>query len=688
MDADTGEKAVRAGPELELLKGGSIGRPGDLRVVRKMPRPKVKIHANPPHARRDSGWQLPTEPDDLTKIRHIKAPLAEKLRRIGVLFFEQIAGWTDSDVRSLSAALNLGYRIYQENWIEQAAKLALKRNPAAALGPQTYRGGALPMPAAPHKQAAPATNGAAVEQRSNAGSTLKYQNVGDLVASVAARIRASLAHGAAKADASQDNPTTTAPQMARLAVADFKVRERASGPTLLDRAKHPEPNSVADHVRSASGSIALQLPGVLAHFPHRPGDLEPASDPIVFDAADVSSDSDRKASVLAGLGPTTDQLLNERQDLTLIGNLPMRVALRLEELGVTRFSEIAVFSADDVAALSIDCGLGDRITAECWVEQAAVLAHGGLTKLVKLRQSRRDVTCAPSPGPALLADDGLRRELDARARSKREELAKARALAEAEARATEEAKAEAEAKAKDAARAEAEAQARAEAEAKIKAAAAAAALAEVPPAAPVAPSPAADEAQKHARSIVSELPKPRPRQHCDLEDLASKSRSQQNGAPVSQQAIVPPPRRPGSKSPVRPPNGHEVSRHLIEQSTPTEAEVELKPRAISSRLFQADEPLGNASPGHRASTSTGRDTSAKSNGSLHARLGDGSNARDIDADDYAAYHRDIEEASVEIVPRRPGSKGPPELVDGTAPIAANAPPKGSVGRFLKALRGH
>ncbi|MEQ8823040.1 MAG: hypothetical protein RIC14_01555 [Filomicrobium sp.] len=678
MDADTGEKAVRAGPELELLTGGSIGRPGDLRVVRKMPRPKVKIHANPPHARRDSGWQLPTEPDDLTKIRRIKAPLAEKLRRIGVLYFEQIAGWTDSDVRSLSAALNLGERIYQENWIEQAAKLALRRNPAASLGPQTHRGGALPMPAAaPHKQVAPGSNGAAVEQRSTVGSGLRYQNVADLVASVAARIRSGLAAGSSEAGTPQAKPAATTPQMARIAVADFKVRERAPGPTLVDRVRPPEPNSVADHVQSASGSIALQLPGVLAHFPRRPGDPEP----VVNLAADFSPDLDREAPELAGLVPTTDQLLDGRQDLTLIDNLPMRVALRLEELGVTRFSEIAVFSADDVAALSIDCGLGDRITEECWAEQAAVLADGGLTKSAKLRQSRRDVTLAPSPGPALVADDGLRRELDARARSKREELAKALALAEeAEARAT--AEAEADAKAKDAARAEAESQARAEAEAK------AASAASMLPADPATQSPTADTAQTHARSIVSELPKPRPRQHCDLEDLASKSRSQQNGAPVSQQAIVPPPRRPGSKSPVRPPNGHEVSRHLIEQSMQTEAEVELKPRPVSSRLFQADETLGNAALGPRASTSTARDTPVKSNGSLNARLGDGSNARDIDAEDYAAYHRDIEEASVEIVPRRHGPKGPTALPDGTAPIAADAPPKGSVGRFLKALRGH
>lgn len=63
-------------------------------------------------------------PDDLTKIRSIGLPMANKLNALGIHHYSQIASWNAHDVASVRAALSLGGRIARENWIEQAAMLA------------------------------------------------------------------------------------------------------------------------------------------------------------------------------------------------------------------------------------------------------------------------------------------------------------------------------------------------------------------------------------------------------------------------------------------------------------------------------------------------------------------------------------------------------------------------------------
>ncbi|MBL8565031.1 MAG: hypothetical protein JNM89_04875 [Hyphomicrobiaceae bacterium] len=83
------------------------------------------IHARPPDAGRsaDAMWAPHRPPDDLTRIRRIDRRTAEALTARGIRFFDQIAAFSHADVRTLAAALNLGRRISQENWIEQAAVL-------------------------------------------------------------------------------------------------------------------------------------------------------------------------------------------------------------------------------------------------------------------------------------------------------------------------------------------------------------------------------------------------------------------------------------------------------------------------------------------------------------------------------------------------------------------------------------
>ena len=58
--------------------------------------------------------------DDLTRIKLIDYFIQQRLKHLGVRTFEDIAGWTASDVARVSQTLGFYGRIEQENWIEQA----------------------------------------------------------------------------------------------------------------------------------------------------------------------------------------------------------------------------------------------------------------------------------------------------------------------------------------------------------------------------------------------------------------------------------------------------------------------------------------------------------------------------------------------------------------------------------------
>ena len=65
--------------------------------------------------------------DTLTDIRGITPELAYQLQRIGVSSFRTIAEWSSLDIRRISASLELGNRIIEENWIVQAQNLCYEK---------------------------------------------------------------------------------------------------------------------------------------------------------------------------------------------------------------------------------------------------------------------------------------------------------------------------------------------------------------------------------------------------------------------------------------------------------------------------------------------------------------------------------------------------------------------------------
>lgn len=305
------------------------------------------IHAGPPSPTVEDAVLLDADapPDRLTRIRRIDKDLAAALIARGVRYFAQIAAFGPADVRTLSAALGLGRRISQENWIEQAALLAMKAGASPSVGlpkapPQSLSaraddeaGEAIRVPAQ-HRipNAYYAANAAAIAER-HVGSVISGQ------------VPAEIASGHGEIDAG------TTRDVCDNEIPAFEALVKAAG---LDAA-HYLPEMVRDVALRIAASARGQGYGSTALSP-----------PVT----------------------TQDQTLQERasavppsppDDLTLVHGIDADLAARLRAAGVTRFAEIAAWGANAVEGMQALVGPDVPISRLGWIEQAAILARGGTT---------------------------------------------------------------------------------------------------------------------------------------------------------------------------------------------------------------------------------------------------------------------------------------------------------------------
>jgi len=77
----------------------------------------------------------------------------------------------------------------------------------------------------------------------------------------------------------------------------------------------------------------------------------------------------------------------EPDDLTLIRGIDVPTQRQLATMGIVRFADIAGWSAADVAKISAALGSKNRVASENWVEQAQVLAKGGVTRFARERSA-------------------------------------------------------------------------------------------------------------------------------------------------------------------------------------------------------------------------------------------------------------------------------------------------------------
>ena len=396
---------MTAGGPRDVGSGGVLGNARapadalcDLPAARPA-QPKVKIHETPPGSHRNLPALDPNMPDDLTKIRRIERQLAERLRRIGITHYEQVAGWTATDVRSLSAALGLGRTVYQQNWIEQAEQLARRRaTPTASEAPTA--GERTQLPAGAREAAAPVTPSAPVAPAA-AAETLAVVSPPE----------------------PESEPEPEPGIRALVSVASTAIRNRDLQ-HLQSAVVTPPPQAVRDTDRPFREPLVAERIGDLELRQRVSTGLssiaEGAIIPVVaFSRQQPSPPQSGVEEVVAAVqaaaeGPIADaateplpQVVKPADELTLIAGMPLFVADRLNDLGITRFTEIAAFDADDVATLSIDCDLGNQVTQEGWLEQAAALASGRMTKAA-CRERRGESTClVPYPAQPLRRDRQL-----------------------------------------------------------------------------------------------------------------------------------------------------------------------------------------------------------------------------------------------------------------------------------------
>ena len=146
----------------------------------------------------------------------------------------------------------------------------------------------------------------------------------------------------------QSRPLATAPPSAEETAAAIAVDLPASAPPLVPAAPPPAGSpDVADRAAFAA--------------PWQPAAIAPASPPALAPAVPVRAPP-----------AAHDNLLRIR-------GIDARIAALLVERGVSRYSQIAHWSAADVTRLEAQLGVGGRIARENWIEQAQILGRGGDT---------------------------------------------------------------------------------------------------------------------------------------------------------------------------------------------------------------------------------------------------------------------------------------------------------------------
>lgn len=420
--ASTSEPSESASHDVELLT--YTGAAGGRLVTRN-----ATIHKGlpgPPAAeRRDEAADAP--PDPLTRIRRIDKGLAAALVARGVRHFAQIAAFGPADVRALSAALGLGNRISKENWIEQAAMLAIKAGADASVGmPAAMARSARPGPV--HRDSAEPAPGVAVMShpadmatRTPSHAALAQQASTDAEARTRADIAAAAASIAGAIADRHVGPAVSAPSSPGLPQQAAAAATAAQGAaavapdegiaafSALRQAADLDVNAffVAEMVRDAAMRIAAQVQRPDRKTVSRPTLVDPPdarSDVVAPQRGEPSTAPATKAALSSPAEPAPAEApvvaacLPAPDDLTRIDGIDSATAAELAALGVVRYDQIAAWDAATVARLSGRLDLAAQISQRGWIEQAAMLAGGRDTH--HAMRSRRGEFAALVPPPS------------------------------------------------------------------------------------------------------------------------------------------------------------------------------------------------------------------------------------------------------------------------------------------------
>lgn len=278
---------------------------------------KVAIHTNPPGGISSAPDHGAGKSDDLIAIRGINFETASRLNALGVRAYRQIADWSARDIASVRAALSLGTAITRENWIEQAALLDARSGPTADRADPVECGSSLNV-VVDRTVGRGTREDAGIDEPVDVGGS-------SAVAGAAATI------------------------LARLSVnwQVAKVAASIVAPVVSENLEDGSRDEPAHGEAARDNFVGVAAAGVLAGL----GGHSLVDEPV--QASDVHADR-----------------------LTDIRDIDAVLAANLIEMGVTGFTDIAAWSASDIAHISVTLKLGQKITRQAWVEQAAVLASG------------------------------------------------------------------------------------------------------------------------------------------------------------------------------------------------------------------------------------------------------------------------------------------------------------------------
>ena len=141
--------------------------------------------------------------------------------------------------------------------------------------------------------------------------------------------------------------------------------------------------------------------------------VQPESAPLVSDRAAFAA-APEAASLPPPATPRRPVPPADSDNLLRIGGITKEIAARLNEHGITRYGQIAHWSAADVSELEERLEVRGRIARENWIEQAQILSRGGDTRFSRefdgqppgflptkladaIREKKADAPVPPSP---------------------------------------------------------------------------------------------------------------------------------------------------------------------------------------------------------------------------------------------------------------------------------------------------
>ena len=416
-----------AAPAVSGANSEAGGKAADAAEANALFRTKVSVKpAGAPAAMAGRAVE-PAGDDDLTRIRGLTRPIAARLNSLGISRYETIAGWTRADVDRISIALGLGRAIVRQSWVDQAAILVQTRTPRAlateappAALPVTAAASSPPLPAPPapppqavlgtllHRRPDQPVNEPLLSlQRPRAGLGAGPAAAADMTMAARAAPVEVGAVAAPKATAAAVGPPGPTSVMAKTSAGPISVAARAAAMAVNRSAAAPLPAVPAVPVAANGASRAVQAATATPTAPAATARAATAPSPVApppasaAPAAKPSAYADR-IDLIDGLGPDA--------------------IAALVKAGVTQAAQIAAFRGEDVRRWRRDLGDGVQAPFTHVIEQAAMLAGGQLPAAACKVVEGRAASPVPRPAPAdwgrPLLLDRLQREAEEATRPK------------------------------------------------------------------------------------------------------------------------------------------------------------------------------------------------------------------------------------------------------------------------------